>query len=126
LFSTNINIDAKDILTFYKSRFQIEFIFRDAKQFTGLDDCQAHHLTKLDFHFNVCLLTLNLAKLQAWQSYQSSHPEHIFGFSMPSYKGTTLNRYLLERFISLLDLEPTLIKFYPNFHKLCAYGVIAS
>jgi len=64
LFSTDVNIDAKDILTFYKSRFQIEFIFRDAKQFTGLADCQARDLTKLDFHFNACLLALNLAKFQ--------------------------------------------------------------
>ena len=33
LFSTDINLDALEILAFYKSRFQIEFIFRDAKQF---------------------------------------------------------------------------------------------
>ena len=51
LFSTDINLDASEILCFYKSRFQIEFIFRDAKQFTGLADCQARDLTKLDFQF---------------------------------------------------------------------------
>ncbi len=126
LFSTDINIDAKDILSFYKSRFQIEFIFRDAKQFTGLADCQARDLTKLDFHFNACLLALNLAKFQAWQSHQSSHPESPFVFSMASYKRLALNRHLLERFISLLDLEPTLIKSHPNFYKLCSYGVISA
>lgn len=126
LFSTDINIDAKDILTFYKSRFQIEFIFRDAKQFTGLADCQARDFTKLDFHFNACLMALNLAKLQAWQSHQSAHPDIPFVFSMASYKRLALNQHLLDRFISLLDLEPTLIKSHPNFHKLCSYGVIAS
>jgi len=52
LFSTDIHIDVSDILDFYKARFQIEFIFRDAKQFTGLTDCQARDFTKLDFHFN--------------------------------------------------------------------------
>jgi IS4 transposase len=41
LFSTDIILDASEILCFYKSRFQIEFIFRDAKQFMGLTDCQA-------------------------------------------------------------------------------------
>ena len=126
LFSTDINIDAKDILSFYKSRFQIEFIFRDAKQFTGLADCQARDLTKLDFHFNASLLALNLAKFQAWQSHQSSHPEKPFVFSMASFKRLALNHHLLERFISLLDLEPTLIKSHPNFHSLCSYGVIAA
>jgi hypothetical protein len=125
LFSTDISIDPKDILTFYKARFQVEFIFRDAKQFTGLSDSQARDLTKLDFHFNACLLALNLAKLQAWRIHQSSHPQQPFVFSMASYKRLALNHHLLERFISLLDLEPTIIKSHPNFHKLCSYGAIA-
>jgi hypothetical protein len=30
LFSTHLELDAKQILTYYKARFQIEFIFRDA------------------------------------------------------------------------------------------------
>ena len=41
LFSTDIEQDPKEIYQFYKLRFQVEFIFRDAKQFTGLADCQA-------------------------------------------------------------------------------------
>ena len=28
-------------LLYYKARFQIEFVFRDAKQYTGLLDCQS-------------------------------------------------------------------------------------
>jgi hypothetical protein len=114
LFSTDISIDPKDILTFYKARFQVEFIFRDAKQFTGLSDSQARDLTKLDFHFNACLLALNLAKLQAWRIHQSSHPQQPFVFSMASYKRLALNHHLLERFISLLDLEPTIIRPLAN------------
>ena len=34
------------------SVMDIEFLFRDSKQFTGLADCQARDLTKLYFHFN--------------------------------------------------------------------------
>jgi hypothetical protein len=83
-------------------------------------------LTKLDFHFNACLFALNLAKFQAWQSHQSFHPDKPFVFSMASFKRFALNQYLLERFISLLDLEPTLIKSHPNSQKFCSYGVIAS
>jgi len=122
LFSTNIHLDASDIFDFYKARFQIEFIFRDAKQFTGLADCQARDLTKLDFHFNACLMALNLAKFDAIHLHQSPKP---FVFSMASYKRLTLNRHLLERFISLLDLDSTLIKSHPNFQDLCSYGAIA-
>jgi Transposase DDE domain len=81
LFSTDLEIDASDILDFYKARFQIEFIFRDAKQFTGLTDCQARDFTKLDFHFNASLMALNLAKFDAVQLHQSAKP---FVFSMAS------------------------------------------
>jgi len=122
LFSTDIHIDASEILDFYKARFQIEFIFRDAKQFTGLTDCQARDFTKLDFHFNASLMALNLAKFDAIQLHLSAQP---FVFSMASYKRLALNRHLLDRFISLLDLDPTSIKSHPKFPDLCSYGAIA-
>ena len=49
LFSTDLNLSAEKILKFYKLRFQIEFLFRDAKQFTGLSDCQARDELSLNF-----------------------------------------------------------------------------
>ncbi|MEM8675078.1 MAG: transposase, partial [Cyanobacteria bacterium P01_G01_bin.67] len=36
------------------------------------------------------------------------------------------NSHLLERFISKLDLEPTLIKSHPNYSSLYDYGAIAA
>mgnify|MGYP003439838048 CR=1 FL=1 len=39
------------IIQYYKSRFQIEFFYRDAKQDTGLNHCQARSENKLNFHF---------------------------------------------------------------------------
>ncbi|MFM7886211.1 MAG: hypothetical protein ACKPCM_05875 [Pseudanabaena sp.] len=128
-----INLDALEIMRFYKSRFQIEFIFRDAKwslsfvevQFTGLSDCQALDLTKLDFHFNASLMALNLAKFDAWQTHLSSHPDKPSVFSMASYKRLAFNHHLLDRFISLLDLDLTSIKLHPNFLTLCSYCSIS-
>ena len=55
LFSTDTDCAALDILRYYRARFQIEFLFRDAKQHTGLCDCQATSEAKLGFHFNVSL-----------------------------------------------------------------------
>ena len=48
LFSTDTELDAESIYRYYKARFQIEFLFRDAKQFTGLNDCQARRQESLD------------------------------------------------------------------------------
>lgn len=62
-FSTDITMSAKDIIEHYRTRFQIEFCFRDAKQFTGLNHCQARDLRKLDFAFNASLAAVNVAKM---------------------------------------------------------------
>ena len=35
LTSTDVKWDAHTLLRYYQARFQIEFLFRDAKQFTG-------------------------------------------------------------------------------------------
>jgi hypothetical protein len=62
LACSNENLDARLIVKYYQVRFQIEFIFRDAKQFMGLNDCQARDEPKLDFHFNATLSAINLAR----------------------------------------------------------------
>lgn len=38
-FSTDLSLNAKTIVRFYQTRFHIEFRFRDAKQFLGLNHC---------------------------------------------------------------------------------------
>jgi len=62
LFTTDIHLPPEQIVEYYQARFQIEFIFRDPKQFTGLSDCQARYLPRIDFHFNASFIALNLAK----------------------------------------------------------------
>jgi hypothetical protein len=49
-----------------------EFIFRDAKQFTGMCDCQARSAEKLDFHVNASLMALNLARVDWHQRHQNA------------------------------------------------------
>ena len=123
LFSTDIDLDPIQLYEAYRARFQIEFIFREAKQFTGLTDCQARSEQKLDFHFNASLTALNLAK---WDAYQQRNTDEPFVFSMASYKRRKLNQHLLERFIHNLALDETLIKSHPNYQSLCDYGILVS
>jgi hypothetical protein len=126
LFSTDVDLHAELILDYYKARFQIEFIFRDAKQFTGLCDPQTRHARSLDFHFNASLSALNLAKYEHQLRSTKDNPKpSLPPFSMASYKRVALNDHLLERFISMLDLNPTLIKSHPNYENLRSYGIIA-
>ena len=126
LFSTDTTLDSLRLYEYYKSRFQIEFIFRDAKQFTGLCDCQSRQQQSLDFHFNVSLAALNIAKLEQQPTPSETGEETIpQSFSMATYKRLALNGHLLERFISMLGLDPTLIKSHPNYDLLLQYGSLA-
>jgi len=127
LFSTDVELDAERILQYYKARFQIEFIFRDAKQFTGLCDAQTRNPQTLDFHFNASLTALNLAKYEDQLcATQGNAKQSLSPFSMASYKRVAFNDHLLERFISMLELNPTLIKSHPNYQNLRSYGIIAT
>ena len=123
LFSTGINLPSEQILAYYQARFQIEFIFRDAQQFTGLSDCQSLNSQRLDFHFNASLMALNIAKYEAYNRHLSANR---FVFSMASYKRLEFNRHLLYTFISKLDLDPNLILNPPNLPSVLSYGTLAA
>jgi len=59
-FSTDLEMEAMEILEIYNSRFQIEFLFRDAKEYTGLTSCQARDeknlISTLIFLFRLSIL----------------------------------------------------------------------
>ena len=97
-FSTDIQMKAIDVLDFYKTRFQVEFCFRDSKQFTGLTNCQSRDIDKLHFHFNASLTSVNLAKVKALEKGTV--------LSMASVKVLCHNIFLMQRFISVLGIEP--------------------
>lgn len=63
LASTDEQQSASQIAHYYHLRFQIELLFRDAKQFTGLNQCQARSDAKLDYHLNATLSGVNVARL---------------------------------------------------------------
>jgi hypothetical protein len=45
-FSTNVEMEATEILEMYQMRFQIEFVYRNARQHTSLTSCQARNKEK--------------------------------------------------------------------------------
>ena len=62
LFSTDVQQEPSQIVKAYRLRYQIEFVYRDGKQFCGWLHCQARSENKLDFHANAALTAINLAK----------------------------------------------------------------
>ena len=115
LFSTDVDLDALKLYRYYKARFQIEFLFRDAKQFTGLSDCQARSKGKLDFHFNASLSAVTFAKLEARQASGDGDAS----FSMASLKRRAFNQHLLDRICEHLANGQSLDKSSPEYEALC-------
>jgi len=122
-FCTDLELDAKLILLYYKSRFQIEFLYRDAKQHTGLNDCQARSENKLNFHFNASLSAINIAKAEHWLNIPKTERG---AFSMTNIKTMYYNKLLLERFLKVFAVKPNLIKNNKYVKELINFGKIAA
>ncbi len=123
LFSTDTELAATAIFRFYKARFQIEFIFRAAKQFAGFSDCQARDKEALHFHFNASVTLVNVARIMAQEEDKA---DEKFVFSMTSLKQRFFNEHLLNLFIDKLALDQSAVINHPQFEYLKNYAAIAA
>ena len=68
LFSTDLELSAAQIVDYYALRFQIEFNFRDAKQYWGLEDFMNVTPQGVTNAANLAFLMVNLAAILRQQS----------------------------------------------------------
>lgn len=122
-FSTDLKQEGSEIIEFYKNRFQIEFLYRDAKQHTGLNDCQARDEAKLNFHFNASLTAINIAKVLHWISIPK---EQRGSFSMADVKTMYNNILMMKRFIDVFAVPAYKLKNIKNVKELINFGKIAA
>jgi hypothetical protein len=122
-FSTDLETEASDIIRYYRSRFQIEFLYRDGKQHTGLEHSQARSKNKLHFHFNASLTSINIARVCHWLSLPKEKRE---AFSMADMKTLYHNMLLIERFIDVFAVNPNKLKNQDIVKELIYYGTIAA
>ncbi|ROT21322.1 hypothetical protein EEL52_08930 [Muribaculaceae bacterium Isolate-113 (HZI)] len=91
-FSTDTNMRPEKIIGFYRTRFQIEFGIRDAKQFTGLQSQQTRDRERLDFAFNLSFTALNVCK----EVIRKDYPD----LSVAQFKRLMFESYLASTIIS--------------------------
>src|SRR5574344_1948483 len=118
LFSTDTDMSAVDIFDIYRTRFQIEFLYRDAKQYTGLCNCQSRNSGTLDFAFNMSLSTINIAR-QFGTQYSTT-------LSVGDVKVLRHNAAMVERVFSMFGNSPNLKINNTDFKELLFYGVRAA
>ena len=123
IVSTDLQLDGGSLLLAYHSRFQIELLYRDAKQHLGLTHCQARSEEKIDFHLNASLTTVSLAKVAHHLSDQNYEQK---AFSLADIKTRYANELLLDRFISTFGINPQLSKIKTFRDEIRNIGKIAA
>jgi putative transposase len=101
LFSTDLELPFDKLIEYYKLRFQIEFNFRDAKQYWGLEDFMNVEQTPVTNAANLSLLMVNLSHLLL-DRYRSEDPAVSVLDLKAHYRGY---RYVMET-IKMLPQKP--------------------
>jgi len=123
LFSTDMELPGYQICIYYRSRYQIEFLYRDAKQFTGMTHCQARDESKMYFHFNASLSTISIAKAVSYLSLKKGQRS---AFSMSDVKTMHLNKIIADRIFANLELDLTCKKNMRVYRDALNFGKIAA
>ena len=126
LFSTDWKLDALMIYKYYKARFQIEFLFRDAKQHTGLTHCQARSENKLYFHFNIALTAVNVAKSAHWIPLPKDENGQKPPFSLANIKTLYFNELVLDLFFNTFGIQPNEQINKQKYLQLITFGCMSA
>ncbi|MDV6374754.1 transposase [Deinococcus arenicola] len=107
LCSTDTTMPAERIRALYSARFQLEFVFRDAKQFAGLTTCQLRKTQALGNHWNAAFFALSLgrADMLLEASGLQGRPVTSLVFSYEDIKRRAFNRLFAWRILSNLGLQ---------------------
>lgn len=122
LFSTDLTLDGYLIYYYYHLRFQMEFLFRDGKQYTGLTHCQARSEKKLWFHQNISLTAVSLAKADFYDKNKNLGKP----FSMADITISSFNRLYVDRIFDKLGIDPASKALAPLYQELISFGKLAA
>ena len=119
LFSSDLALDAETLIDYYALRFQIEFNFRDAKQFWGLEDFMNVNKTPVNNAANLSMFMVNVsAKLLA--PLRLEHTELSVLDLKARYRGA---KYLHET-LKILPQKPEPIVIHQIAECLGVIGAI--
>jgi putative transposase len=121
LFSTDLEAAYDQIIKFYSLRFQIEFNFRDAKQYWGLEDFMNIKETAVTNAANLSFFMVNFS-YALLQPFREQQPEYSILDLKSHYRGC---RYAFET-IKMLPQRPDAILLADIFQQIARLGAIHS
>lgn len=119
LFSSDLELSADKLIDYYSLRFQIEFNFRDAKQFWGLEDFMNVTPTAVTNAANLSLFMVDVSQVLMCK-YRQNDPNFSVLDLKAHYRGY---RYVLET-IKMLPRKPDNDLVVQLFQKVAALGRI--
>ncbi len=119
LFSSDLELTYDKIIDYYSLRFQIEFNFRDAKQYWGLEDFMNVKDVPLTNALNLSLFMVNLSQVLLREFHQT-HPDSGI-LELKAYFGAA--KYF-EETIKLLPKKPESILLEQIFGQVASLGCI--
>jgi len=119
LFSTDLELPYEKLYDYYTLRFQIEFNFRDAKQYWGLGDFMNVKQEAVTNAANLSFFMVNFSSILLRQ-YRKSNPEFSVLDLKSHYRGC---RYVSET-IKLLPQKPDGILLAKIFEQIARLGMV--
>ena len=119
LFSTDLDLTADQIVDYYSLRFQIEFNFRDAKQYWGLDDFMNVKSVAVTNAVNLAFFMVSLSAVML-RPYRHEQPD----FSVLDLKAQFRARRYLDETIKMLPDPPGDALVFRIWRRLTAFGGI--
>ena len=123
LYSTDTELNSIKLIRYYRARFQIEFIFRDAKQQMGLMHCQSRKRSSIHMHINSSLTVLNLLKVE---DRMAKGPKKAWVISIRSCKQKKFNQHFIGIIFEKLGLDLKCEKVNQTYREMSDYGLIAA
>jgi putative transposase len=119
LFSSDLALSCEHLVDYYCLRFQIEFNFRDAKQFWGLEDFMNVNPTTVTNAANLSLLMVNVSQMLMCD-FRQTNPDFGVLDLKSYYRGY---RYATE-LLKILPQKPDDILISQLFRKVASLGGI--
>ena len=121
LFSSDLTLDYATLIDYYSLRFQIEFNFRDAKQYWGLEDFMNTQETAVTNAVNLSLFMVNVSSLLLRNFRQKDSTVNVLDLKA-YYRG---HKYVAET-LKWLPQKPEPILMARIFDKVSRLGRIHS
>jgi len=121
LFSSDLDLGYEHLIDFYSLRFQIEFNFRDAKQYWGLEDFMHVQQTAVSNAANVSLFMVNVAHVLL-RPFRRGHPQ----FGVLDLKAYFRGHKYVAEILQLLPENPEPIIMEQIVDQIAGIGSIHS